>query len=155
MNRELVNKNTIIHEELKYKIESILKNQEMQKETAHLEVARYIIKSVDSSNNFDNLCHKFQIRPREKEIITWVLKDKTNKEIAEEINLSENTIKSHMRHIFEKLKADRNCIIYSNLYLSNTEFFTINHSKFTSFHTRITLLKFDFNVNLISVICLD
>lgn len=41
---------------------------------------------------------------REREIVTWVIQGMTNKEIAAQLGISDNTVKSHLRNIFGKLK---------------------------------------------------
>lgn len=43
------------------------------------------------------------ITRREKEILTQVIKGLTNREIAEVLYISENTVKNHLRNIMEKL----------------------------------------------------
>jgi DNA-binding NarL/FixJ family response regulator len=43
------------------------------------------------------------LSPREVEVLAWVAKGASNKEIAHHLHLSEATIKSHLLHIFAKL----------------------------------------------------
>ena len=43
------------------------------------------------------------LSPREVEVLEWVAKGASNKEIARHLHLSEATIKSHLLHIFTKL----------------------------------------------------
>jgi DNA-binding CsgD family transcriptional regulator len=40
---------------------------------------------------------------REAEVLFWVAKDKSNKEIAVILNCSDRTVKKHLEHIYEKL----------------------------------------------------
>lgn len=47
-----------------------------------------------------------QLSAREFEVTTLMLNGKTNKEIAEQINLSASTISSHKSRIFEKLRVE-------------------------------------------------
>lgn len=51
----------------------------------------------------DEMFTKFNISPREKEIVVLLLKDKTNKEIAEQLFIELSTVKIHVHHIFGKL----------------------------------------------------
>ena len=46
---------------------------------------------------------KEKLTAREKEVLKAVLEYKRRKEIAEEMNVSENTVKTHTAHIFDKL----------------------------------------------------
>jgi DNA-binding NarL/FixJ family response regulator len=43
------------------------------------------------------------LSPREVDVLTWVAKGASNKEIARSLHLSEATVKSHLLHIFSKL----------------------------------------------------
>ena len=45
------------------------------------------------------------LSPREVDVLTWVAKGASNKEIAQHLYISEATVKSHLLHIFEKLGA--------------------------------------------------
>jgi ATP/maltotriose-dependent transcriptional regulator MalT len=49
----------------------------------------------------------FGITPREHEILTLIAAGLSNREIAEKLFLSENTIKTHSSRLFEKLNARR------------------------------------------------
>lgn len=44
---------------------------------------------------------------REDEVVKWVIQGNTNKEIAAQLGISEKTVKTHLSHIFEKLKVSR------------------------------------------------
>jgi len=44
-----------------------------------------------------------ELTPREIDILELVVEGKTNKEIAYKLNISENTVKIHLRNILEKL----------------------------------------------------
>lgn len=48
------------------------------------------------------LKYQFGITKKEKEIMRLILQGRSNREIAEEQNISANTVKSHIAHIFEK-----------------------------------------------------
>ena len=43
------------------------------------------------------------LSPREVDVLAWVAKGASNKEIARHLHLSEATVKSHLLHIFSKL----------------------------------------------------
>lgn len=44
---------------------------------------------------------------RELEVINWIKFGKTNQEIAQILNISQNTVKSHLKRIFQKLNIGR------------------------------------------------
>ena len=47
-----------------------------------------------------------QITAREREILHWVAKGTSNREIAEQLYISENTVKNHMKNILHKLQLE-------------------------------------------------
>jgi RNA polymerase sigma factor (sigma-70 family) len=44
---------------------------------------------------------------RELEVIEWIKAGKTNQEIATILNISENTVKSHLKRIYRKLNVSK------------------------------------------------
>jgi DNA-binding CsgD family transcriptional regulator len=56
-----------------------------------------------------------KLSPREREVVKWVMKGSSNKEIARELFLSEATVKKHLSNIFEKLGI-KNRVQLINLY---------------------------------------
>ena len=46
------------------------------------------------------------LSPRELDVLGWVARGASNKEIARELHISEATVKSHLLHVFEKLGVD-------------------------------------------------
>lgn len=51
----------------------------------------------------NTICEKNELTQREKEVLKFVSLGSTNKEIASELCISENTVKNHVRNILEKL----------------------------------------------------
>ncbi|MEM9531343.1 MAG: response regulator transcription factor [Pseudomonadota bacterium] len=47
------------------------------------------------------------ITPREQEVLVLLAQGLTNKQIARELDLSPNTIKTHVARLFEKLEVER------------------------------------------------
>lgn len=47
-----------------------------------------------------------RLSPREREVLSLLSKGKTNKEIASSLDIAENTVKNHMKHIMEKLHLE-------------------------------------------------
>ena len=63
------------------------------------------LKSIpDDSYFFDEFLKKYQLTKREVQIIRMVCQEKTTKQIAVELFLSELTINTHRRNIFRKLE---------------------------------------------------
>jgi DNA-binding NarL/FixJ family response regulator len=46
---------------------------------------------------------RVQLTPREMATLRWLADGKANKEIANELTISERTVKTHLAHLFEKL----------------------------------------------------
>jgi len=62
------------------------------------------IKSLDKvHDSLATLC----LSEREKEVIQWIKAGKTNQEIGLILNISENTVKSHLKRIFQKLNVGK------------------------------------------------
>jgi DNA-binding NarL/FixJ family response regulator len=59
---------------------------------------RWLLGQRKSQHEADN-----RLSPREMEVLEFAARGKTNPEIAEELNVSENTVRFHMKNIFEKL----------------------------------------------------
>lgn len=57
-------------------------------------------------NGIEQLKQTDHLTKREKEILMQVVKGMTNKEIANVLFISENTVKNHLRNIMEKLKMN-------------------------------------------------
>jgi len=96
-------------EELKAKIYSIINISESQFEKSKHELIKDIIKVSESnmseemfSKEFYKMCRQYKVSLREKEVMLFLLKGKQYKEISNELHISENTVKTHVRHIYEK-----------------------------------------------------
>ena len=46
------------------------------------------------------------LTPRETEVLSWLAKGKTNRDIAEILGMSHRTVNKHLEHIFEKLSVE-------------------------------------------------
>ena len=52
-----------------------------------------------------NLAHADELSQREQEVLQWVAAGCTNLQIARKLTISENTVKTHLQHIFAKLNV--------------------------------------------------
>ena len=64
---------------------------------------KHIYKTKKSSTIDDNFTIKYKLTVREREIISEILDEKSNKEIAEILNISKRTVESHRKNIALKL----------------------------------------------------
>ncbi|GAA4025551.1 response regulator transcription factor [Actimicrobium antarcticum] len=48
----------------------------------------------------------FQLTPRENDVLTWLAKGKTNRDIADILGMSPRTVNKHLEHIFVKLGVE-------------------------------------------------
>lgn len=46
------------------------------------------------------------LTPRETEVLTWLARGKTNRDIAEILGMSHRTVNKHLEHVFEKLGVE-------------------------------------------------
>ncbi len=66
----------------------------------------YSHESEDQGYDILKIPESFDLSSREKEIIELVLAGKSNREIAETLNISINTVKKHLYNIFNKVGVD-------------------------------------------------
>ena len=66
----------------------------------HLEPLDVVVESED-------IAHFSGLTARELEIIHWVKSGKTNQEIGMILYISQNTVKSHLKRVFQKLNVTR------------------------------------------------
>lgn len=46
------------------------------------------------------------LTPREQEILSWVARGASNRDISDKLNISEHTVKNHLKNILQKLQMD-------------------------------------------------
>ena len=59
----------------------------------------------DGSLVFEQIYCRYNITPREKDIIKYFIKGNENKEISTKINISTETVKNHIKNIFEMCRV--------------------------------------------------
>jgi DNA-binding NarL/FixJ family response regulator len=64
---------------------------------------KIIVKTVEKNINNDEFSMKFSLTNREKEIISEILKEKSNSEIGEILQISKRTVETHRKNIMLKL----------------------------------------------------
>jgi DNA-binding NarL/FixJ family response regulator len=63
------------------------------------------VQTVEKNINNDEFSIKFSLTNREKEIIAEILKEKSNSEIAEILQISKRTVETHRKNIMLKLNV--------------------------------------------------
>lgn len=70
-------------------------------------------KNIVSSDNLNRFFMANPVSEREREVITLLIKNLSNRQIGEQLFISEKTVKRHMANIFEKLHiSNRNELIF-------------------------------------------
>ena len=65
-----------------------------------------VIESANKPREEDLLREKFELTPRESEVLTWISRGKTNQEIAMILDFSPRTVNKHLEQIFRKLGVE-------------------------------------------------
>ncbi|MGY6649525.1 LuxR C-terminal-related transcriptional regulator [Wenyingzhuangia sp. IMCC45574] len=81
----------------------ILLENELMKKRLHIYLSQLQKNETGSKINVDALANKYNLTNREKEVLSELVNNSTNKQIAENLFISINTVKSHIRNIYEKL----------------------------------------------------
>ncbi|MFL2574347.1 MAG: response regulator [Flavobacteriales bacterium] len=64
---------------------------------------RFISKTPNNNSNDDSFSLKFKLTKREKEIVSYILKEKSNSDIGEILQISKRTVETHRKNIMLKL----------------------------------------------------
>lgn len=88
-------------EELIYTIREVMEDR-------YLANFDHVLNQAEGEDEFEQYDHfkaKFRLSKREMEILRWIVKGKTNKEIAEQLYLSIFTVETHRKHLHQKLSV--------------------------------------------------
>ena len=69
-------------------------------------------KYVALQRDLEEKMNHHKLTPKQKEITRLILKGKNSKSISMELNITENTIKSHKQEIFRKLNVSKEFELY-------------------------------------------
>lgn len=64
------------------------------------------IEKLSNSNPQKALIDAFNLTAREAEILIWLSRGKTNRDIGEILNISSRTVNKHLEQVFQKLGVD-------------------------------------------------
>ena len=72
------------------------------------EAAEWLIVASETNDGavFDALVQAFRLTMREAEVLYWVAKGKTNRDVADILAMSPRTVTKHMEHILQKLGVE-------------------------------------------------
>ena len=67
-----------------------------------------LLRLIEGDPENDNLVlkHKLQLTPRESEVLMWIARGKSNRDIAEILSLSPRTVNKHLEQIYAKLGVE-------------------------------------------------
>ncbi len=65
-----------------------------------------VMREVSDAAVVQRLLNSFQLTPREAEVLYWVAKGKTNRDIGDILGSSPATVKKHLEHVFVKLSVE-------------------------------------------------
>ena len=80
------------------RISTHVRNARMLTEARHTRDAAPAAVSADLSH--------YQLTPREMDVLAWIARGKTNRDIAEILGMSPRTVNKHLEHIFVKLGVE-------------------------------------------------
>ncbi|MBN2536400.1 MAG: response regulator transcription factor, partial [Spirochaetales bacterium] len=104
---------------LKEKIKSLIRDHEVYSETEIEKMEKKLLRSIrtkeSTETHFELLSKRFDLSSREQEIIQYIIRGMDNKDIAEKLFISIDTVKSHFQKIKIKCKV-KNKIQLANLF---------------------------------------
>lgn len=65
-----------------------------------------VMREASDAAVVEAMTHTFKLTLREAEVLYWVVKGKTNRDIADILGMSAATVKKHLEHVFEKLGVE-------------------------------------------------
>ncbi len=100
-------------EELKLKIKNLIRNKSEQQQRNISGIGRKleeflkinINKESEKYVKFNNICVKFKISSREKEVLGLIIRGLLNKEMSHELQISLSTVDFHIHNIYRKLNV--------------------------------------------------
>ncbi|MFQ5596949.1 MAG: helix-turn-helix transcriptional regulator [Nitrospiria bacterium] len=73
------------------------------------------LEALPCEQDFNPVLIKYGLSPREREVAILVIRGYTNREIAAALFICEQTVKDHLRHIYEKAKVHRRCELVAKI----------------------------------------
>ncbi|MDQ5898315.1 MAG: hypothetical protein QG612_2401, partial [Pseudomonadota bacterium] len=65
-----------------------------------------VLREADNTAALEAMVLAFGLTPREAEVLYWIARGKTNRDIGEILGSSPATVKKHLEHVYEKLGVE-------------------------------------------------
>jgi DNA-binding CsgD family transcriptional regulator len=65
-----------------------------------------VLREASDAAMIEAMTLAFRLTAREAEVLYWVVKGKTNRDIGDILNLSPRTVTKHLEHVFQKLDVE-------------------------------------------------
>lgn len=92
-----------------YVVKPIREAEVLARLKTHIETAREVAQAhsaIDLAGRAARRVARAELTPRETEVLSWVAKGKSNREIAEILGISPRTVNKHLEHTFPKLGVE-------------------------------------------------
>ena len=94
---------------LDYVTKPIAPAEVLARAATHINNARLLAKAIEAGNGSSqgagSLEH-YQLTPRETDVLGWVAKGKTNRDIGEILGMSPRTVNKHLEHVYAKIGVE-------------------------------------------------
>jgi DNA-binding CsgD family transcriptional regulator len=94
---------------------------ELKEDASKFDGTINLLKTIIEQNNFmrNNIKKYSSLTPREKEVLKFIIKGYTNKQISEKLYVSHNTIRTHRNRIWKKLDITQvsECLSYQYFFV--------------------------------------
>jgi DNA-binding response OmpR family regulator len=94
---------------LDYVTKPIAPAEVLARAATHIRNARLLAQATSANNGASQAAaslDQYQLTPRETDVLTWVAKGKTNRDIGEILGMSPRTVNKHLEHIYVKLGVE-------------------------------------------------
>ena len=94
---------------LDYVTKPIAPAEVLARAATHISNARLLAKAIGAAQTGaqeSGSLEQYQLTPRETDVLSWVAKGKTNRDIGEILGMSPRTVNKHLEHIYVKLGVE-------------------------------------------------
>ncbi len=94
---------------LDYVTKPIVPAEVLARAATHIRNARLLAQATAAANGASQVeasLDHYQLTPRETDVLCWIAKGKTNRDIGEILGMSPRTVNKHLEHIYVKLGVE-------------------------------------------------